>query len=129
MENLPRVLKIENLHVAVSDSENNGNKKEILKGLNLEIKTGEIHAIMGPNGTGKSTLAGTIMGHYKYEVTDGSITLDGEDLETFNKLYNMLCTVNYHQYIRPVQLHLSQVRFNGSLLLNRRFNRRNPSWW
>ena len=80
MANLPRVLKIENLHVAVSDSENNGNKKEILKGLNLEVKTGEIHAIMGPNGTGKSTLAGTIMGHYKYEVTDGAITLDGEDV-------------------------------------------------
>ena len=78
--NKPRVLEIKDLHVAVSDSENNGNKKEILKGLNLTVKTGEIHAIMGPNGTGKSTLAGTIMGHYKYEVTGGAITLDGEDL-------------------------------------------------
>ncbi|EGL20038.1 Fe-S cluster assembly ATPase SufC [Paenibacillus chitinolyticus] len=54
--------------------------KEILKGLSLEVKGGEIHAIMGPNGTGKSTLASTIMGHPKYEVTEGSISLDGEDV-------------------------------------------------
>ncbi len=54
--------------------------KEILKGINLEIKGGEIHAIMGPNGTGKSTLASALMGHPKYEVTDGTATLDGEDL-------------------------------------------------
>ena len=45
--------------------------KEILKGINLEIKGGEIHAIMGPNGTGKSTLASALMGHPKYEVTEG----------------------------------------------------------
>ncbi|ETT36734.1 Fe-S cluster assembly ATPase SufC [Paenibacillus sp. FSL H7-0942] len=54
--------------------------KEILKGINLEMKGGEIHAIMGPNGTGKSTLASALMGHPKYEVTDGKITLDGEDV-------------------------------------------------
>ncbi|WP_442601511.1 Fe-S cluster assembly ATPase SufC [Paenibacillus sp. KN14-4R] len=54
--------------------------KEILKGLNIELKGGEIHAIMGPNGTGKSTLASTLMGHPKYEVTEGSITLNGEDV-------------------------------------------------
>ncbi|WJH34782.1 Fe-S cluster assembly ATPase SufC [Paenibacillus aurantius] len=54
--------------------------KEILKGFNLEINNGEIHAIMGPNGTGKSTLASTLMGHPKYEVTAGSVTLDGEDV-------------------------------------------------
>ncbi|WP_168122098.1 Fe-S cluster assembly ATPase SufC [Paenibacillus sp. HB172176] len=54
--------------------------KEILKGINLDIKGGEIHAIMGPNGTGKSTLASALMGHPKYEVTEGSATLDGEDL-------------------------------------------------
>ncbi|SFE51519.1 Fe-S cluster assembly ATP-binding protein [Paenibacillus algorifonticola] len=54
--------------------------KEILKGINLEIKGGEIHAIMGPNGTGKSTLASALMGHPKYEVTEGSAFLDGEDL-------------------------------------------------
>jgi Fe-S cluster assembly ATP-binding protein len=54
--------------------------KEIIKGLNLSLKSGEIHAIMGPNGTGKSTLAGIIMGSPKYEVTSGTITLDGEDV-------------------------------------------------
>ncbi len=54
--------------------------KEILKGINLEVKGGEVHAIMGPNGTGKSTLASAIMGHPKYEVTGGSITLDGESI-------------------------------------------------
>jgi len=54
--------------------------KEILKGINLEIKGGEIHAIMGPNGTGKSTLASALMGHPKYEVTAGAVSLDGEDV-------------------------------------------------
>ncbi|WP_127531205.1 Fe-S cluster assembly ATPase SufC [Paenibacillus kobensis] len=54
--------------------------KEILKGINLEIKGGEIHAIMGPNGTGKSTLASALMGHPKYEVTGGTALLDGEDI-------------------------------------------------
>ncbi|HBN5051277.1 TPA: Fe-S cluster assembly ATPase SufC [Listeria innocua] len=66
-------LKIQDLHVEIEG-------KEILKGVNLEISTGEIHAIMGPNGTGKSTLSSAIMGHPKYEVTQGSITLDGEDV-------------------------------------------------
>lgn len=66
-------LKIQDLHVEIEG-------KEILKGVNLEISTGEIHAIMGPNGTGKSTLSAAIMGHPKYEVTQGSITLDGEDV-------------------------------------------------
>lgn len=67
------VLTIKDLHVAIEG-------KEILKGVNLEIKSGEIHAVMGPNGTGKSTLSSAIMGHPKYEVTSGSITLDGEDV-------------------------------------------------
>ena len=66
-------LKIENLHVEVGE-------KEILKGLNLEINTGEVHAIMGPNGNGKSTLLSTIMGHPKYTVTQGKVTLDGQDV-------------------------------------------------
>lgn len=67
------VLSIKDLHVAIGD-------KEILKGINLTINTGEIHALMGPNGNGKSTLLGTIMGHPKYKVTQGTITLDGEDV-------------------------------------------------
>ncbi|AGX06072.1 Fe-S cluster assembly ATPase SufC [Bacillus infantis] len=66
-------LKINDLHVSIED-------KEILKGVNLEVKGGEIHAIMGPNGTGKSTLSSAIMGHPKYEVTSGSIELDNEDV-------------------------------------------------
>lgn len=66
-------LTIKDLHVEIEG-------KEILKGVNLEIKGGEIHAIMGPNGTGKSTLSSAIMGHPKYEVTKGSIILDGEDV-------------------------------------------------
>lgn len=66
-------LVIKDLHVKIED-------KEILKGVDLTINTGEIHAIMGPNGTGKSTLASAIMGHPKYEITQGSITLDGEDV-------------------------------------------------
>nr|WP_304442550.1 Fe-S cluster assembly ATPase SufC [Sporosarcina sp. P3] len=67
------ILEIKDLHVQIED-------KEILKGVTLTINTNEIHAIMGPNGTGKSTLASAIMGHPKYEVTSGSITLDGEDV-------------------------------------------------
>lgn len=66
-------LKIENLRVSIED-------KEIIKGLNLEINGGEIHAIMGPNGTGKSTLSSALMGHPKYEVTEGNVTFDGKDL-------------------------------------------------
>ena len=66
-------LTINNLHVSIEG-------KEILKGLNLEIKAGEVHAIMGPNGTGKSTLSYAIMGHPAYEVTEGEILFDGQDV-------------------------------------------------
>lgn len=72
-------LEIKDLHAVVIDNET-GKEKEILKGLNLTINTGEMHAIMGPNGTGKSTLASVIMGSPEYTVTKGSITLDGEDV-------------------------------------------------
>ena len=61
-------LEIKDLHVSVKDEESK-EEKEILKGVNLKMKTGEIHAIMGPNGTGKSTLSQTIMGHPNYNVT------------------------------------------------------------
>jgi Fe-S cluster assembly ATP-binding protein len=66
-------LEIKELHVSIED-------KEILKGLTLTIKQGEVHAIMGPNGTGKSTLAYTLMGHPNYTVTSGEVLLDGENV-------------------------------------------------
>lgn len=66
-------LEIKDLHAEVDGH-------EILKGVNLTINGGELHAIMGPNGTGKSTLAAVIMGHPQYEITKGSIHLDGEDV-------------------------------------------------
>ena len=67
------VLKIKDLKASVEG-------KDILKGVSLEIKGGEIHAIMGPNGTGKSTLSQVVMGHPKYEVLGGEITMNGEDV-------------------------------------------------
>lgn len=66
-------LEIKNLHVEIEG-------KKILKGVDLIVKSGEVHAIMGPNGTGKSTLASALMGHPKYEVTEGEAYLDGTDL-------------------------------------------------
>jgi Fe-S cluster assembly ATP-binding protein len=67
------MLKIENLHASVDG-------KPILKGISLALAPGEIHAVMGPNGSGKSTLAYVLAGRPGYEVTEGSVTLDGEDL-------------------------------------------------
>src|SRR5690554_498577 len=67
------MLKIENLHATVGET-------EILKGLSLELNAGEIHAIMGPNGSGKSTLSYTLCGRPGYEVTEGSVTFDGQNL-------------------------------------------------
>lgn len=66
-------LEIIDLHVSIED-------KQILKGVNLVMNTGEIHAIMGPNGTGKSTLSQAIMGHPSYTITQGQVLLDGEDV-------------------------------------------------
>lgn len=67
------MLSIKNLHARVED-------KDILRGINLEVKAGEVHAIMGPNGSGKSTLSAVIAGKEDYEVTDGAIYLEGEDI-------------------------------------------------
>ena len=67
------MLSIKNLHASIGD-------KEILKGINLEIKAGEVHAIMGPNGAGTSTLSAIVAGNENDDVTDGEIFLDGEDL-------------------------------------------------
>ena len=67
------MLEIENLHVRAGD-------KEILRGLSLKVAAGEIHVILGPNGSGKSTLMNAILGHPKYEITDGKIFFEGDDL-------------------------------------------------
>jgi Fe-S cluster assembly ATP-binding protein len=69
------MLKIENLHVKLEEEE-----KAILKGVDLEVKAGEVHAVMGPNGSGKSTLSYVLAGREGYEVTEGSASLDGQDL-------------------------------------------------
>jgi len=66
-------LEIRNLHVRTED-------REILRGVDLTVRTGELHALLGPNGSGKSTLANTIMGHPSYEVTEGQILFDGQEL-------------------------------------------------
>jgi Fe-S cluster assembly ATP-binding protein len=68
------LLKLENLHVALEDG------TEIVKGVDLEVDTNEVHAIMGPNGSGKSTLAYALMGHPAYEITEGRLYFDGEDV-------------------------------------------------
>ena len=70
------MLSIKNLHASIGD-------KEILKGINIEVKAGEVHAIMGPNGSGKSTLSAVIAGNENFEVTEGTVKLDGEDLAEF----------------------------------------------
>jgi Fe-S cluster assembly ATP-binding protein len=70
---MSKVLTIDNLHVAIDG-------KEILKGVNLTLRQGEVHALMGPNGSGKSTLSYALMGHPNYDVTDGTVTLDGVNL-------------------------------------------------
>ena len=67
------MLSIHDLHVAVGDI-------EILRGLSLEVPAGEVHAVMGPNGAGKSTLSYALAGRGGYDVTEGSATLEGEDL-------------------------------------------------
>lgn len=93
------VLEIKNLHVEVED-------KQILKGVNMTINTNEIHAVMGPNGTGKSTLAAAIMGHPAYEVTEGEVLVDGEnilELETDERaLAGLFLAVQYPSEIAGI---------------------------
>ncbi len=69
------LLEVQSLHAKVADTD-----KEILRGINLQVNPGEVHAIMGPNGSGKSTFANVLAGREDYEVTDGKVTFDGEEL-------------------------------------------------
>ena len=100
------MLSIKNLHAEIED-------KQILNGLNLEVKPGEIHAIMGPNGSGKSILSSVIAGNEDYEVTQGEIIFEGEDIieksvedraeMEFSLLFNILlntCVSNIN-FLRP----------------------------
>ncbi|MBA3383156.1 MAG: ATP-binding cassette domain-containing protein, partial [Actinobacteria bacterium] len=68
------LLELKNLHVALEDG------TEIVKGVDLSVSPGEVHAVMGPNGSGKSTLAYALMGHPAYEITEGRLIFDNEDL-------------------------------------------------
>src|SRR5436189_1389700 len=70
---MTKELRIENLRVAIEG-------KEILRGVDLTLRQGEVHALMGPNGSGKSTLSYALMGHPNYEVTEGTVTLDGQNV-------------------------------------------------
>src|SRR3954452_2484082 len=70
---MSKVLQIDNLHASIDG-------KEILKGVTLTIRQGEVHALMGPNGSGKSTMSYALMGHPNYEVTEGTATIDGQDI-------------------------------------------------
>ena len=95
------MLKIKNLHAQVED-------KDILKGIDLEIKAGEIHAIMGPNGSGKSTLASVITGKEEYEMTEGNILFENEDLDEVSPeeehIKEYLCLFNIQLKSQGLQL-------------------------
>lgn len=72
------MLTIKNLHVSIEDEKHK--TKQILRGINLQVNPGEVHAIMGPNGSGKSTLSNVLAGHEGYQITEGEVTLNGQDL-------------------------------------------------
>jgi Fe-S cluster assembly ATP-binding protein len=91
---MAHTLKISNLHVSVGD-------KPILRGVNLEMSDGQTHALMGPNGSGKSTLGLVIAGHPGYEVTDGSITLDDQDVLEMEADERARCGI-FMAFQRPV---------------------------
>lgn len=114
------MLKIRDLHVSVINDD-----KEILKGLSLDINPGEVHVIMGPNGTGKSTLSKTIMGNYKYKINSGDIVFNGKvindlDVDERAKMGIFLCMqdpividgVSSSEFIRTAQNEITGSKVN-----------------
>jgi len=114
------MLQIKNLSVKVKDSD-----IQIINHLNLEVLPGEVHAIMGPNGTGKSTLSKAIMGHYQYEIEDGAIVFDGKDIEKLSvderaKMGIFLCMqdptviegVSNSEFLRTARSEISNEKVN-----------------
>lgn len=107
------MLKIENLHASIGD-------KEILKGINLTVGKGEVHAIMGPNGSGKSTLSSVLVGHPTYEVTEGSVTFEGEDILELEPEERAHCGL-FLSFQYPVEIPgVSMVNFMRAALNERR---------
>ena len=110
------LLKIKNLHVSISG-------KEILKGLDLTLKKGEIHAIMGPNGTGKSTLASAIVGKPDYEITEGTIMFNGQDLLEMEPNERALAGI-FLSFQYPVEIPgVSMINFMKTVIDSKRKNR------
>src|SRR5438876_2420371 len=95
------LLELKNLHVALEDG------TEIVKGVDLAVNTNETHAVMGPNGSGKSTLAYALMGHPAYEITEGELLLDGEDvsqMEADQRAHKgLLLVLRYAHAVRGVR--------------------------
>ena len=95
------MLSIKNLHASIED-------KEIIKGLNLEVKAGEVHAIMGPNGAGKSTLSSILAGNEDYEVTKGEMLFDGNTTYVYvspsDSLQNLTNNVTISAWIFPKKI-------------------------
>jgi branched-chain amino acid transport system ATP-binding protein len=88
-------LQIKNLHVSAGE-------KQILKGVDLHVRAGEFHALMGPNGSGKSTLANAIMGHPNFEITEGRILFDGEDITRLTPRERSLAGLGYVPQTRDI---------------------------
>ena len=105
-------LEIRDLHVNVKQSDADAEPISILKGVDLTVASGETHAIMGPNGSGKSTLSYAIAGHPKYEVTQGSITLDGVSLTVVDAPRLLAAATARGAYRSDTQVYLGGMRIN-----------------
>ena len=114
------MLSIKNLHVSI-------NNKEILKGVNLEVRAGEVHAIMGPNGNGKSTLANVIAGSSAYDVTKGEIIYKGKNLFDLS-VEERACEGIFLSFQYPVEIPgVSMTNFmKAAMNAQRKYHGRDP---